>query len=71
MPGLTQTGKRMMIADSPSGRVAAFIYRTGMTDANSMRVLEKYGMDAHLPRKNSRTMYLNVSLDAEIFEARD
>jgi hypothetical protein len=47
MSRLTQTGKRMMIAVSPSGRVAAFIYRTGMTDANSMRVLEKYGMDAH------------------------
>ncbi|MGA8025345.1 MAG: hypothetical protein WCC18_14605 [Candidatus Acidiferrales bacterium] len=45
-PGLTPTGKRMMVALGPSGRIDAFIYRTGMPDADVVRVLEKYGIDA-------------------------
>lgn len=47
MPGLTPTGKRIMIAVGPTGRIDAFIYRTGMPDEDVVRVLEKYGIDAH------------------------
>ena len=47
MPGLTQTGRRMMGVVGPSGRMDAFIYRTGMTDAEVFRVLEKYGIEAY------------------------
>lgn len=47
MPGLTPTGKRMMVAVNPSGRVDAFIYRTGMPDEAVVRVLERYGIEAY------------------------
>ncbi len=47
MPGLVPTGKRMMVATGPSGRVDAFIYRTGQTDVDVVRVLGKYGIEAH------------------------
>ena len=47
MPGLVPTGKRMMVAIGPTGRVDAFIYRTGQTDGDVIRVLEKYGIEAH------------------------
>ena len=47
MPGLTPPGKRIMVAANPRGRVDAFIYRTGMTDEDVIRALEKYGIDAY------------------------
>jgi hypothetical protein len=47
MPGLTPTGKRLMVAVNPSGRVDAFIYRTGMADDAVIRVLEKYGIEGY------------------------
>jgi hypothetical protein len=47
MPGLVPNGKRMMVATGPSGRVDAFIYRTGQTDVDVVRVLGKYGIEAH------------------------
>ena len=47
MPGLTQTGKRLAAAVSASGRMDAFIYRTGMTDEEVIRVLGKYGIEAY------------------------
>jgi len=47
MPGLTPTGKRMMVAVGPSGRIDAFIYRTGMADEDVIRVFGKYGIDAY------------------------
>jgi hypothetical protein len=47
MPGLTPMGKRMMVAVNPSGRVDAFIYRTGMLDEDVVCVLEKYGIEAY------------------------
>jgi hypothetical protein len=46
MPGLTPTGKRMMVAVGPTGRIDAFIYRTGLSDEEVLRVLEKHGIDA-------------------------
>jgi hypothetical protein len=47
MPGLTPTGKRLMVAVNPSGRVDAFIYRTGMPDEAVVRILQKHGIDAY------------------------
>jgi hypothetical protein len=47
MPGLTPTGKRLMVAVGPTGRIDAFIYRTGLPDEEVIRVLEKYGIDAY------------------------
>jgi hypothetical protein len=36
-----------MVAVNPSGRVDAFIYRTGMPDEAVVRVLAKYGIEAY------------------------
>jgi hypothetical protein len=47
MPGLTPTGKRLMVAVGPTGRIDAFIYRTGQADEDVIRVLEKYGIEAY------------------------
>jgi hypothetical protein len=47
MPGLTPAGKRLMVAVGPTGRIDAFIYRTGMPDEDVIRVLGKYGIDAY------------------------
>jgi hypothetical protein len=47
MPGLTPTGKRLMVAVGPTGRIDAFIYRTGLSDEDVICVLEKHGIDAH------------------------
>ena len=47
MPGLTLTGKPMMVAVNPNGRVDAFIYRTAMPDEAIVRVLENYGIEAY------------------------
>ncbi|HEY4776614.1 MAG TPA: hypothetical protein VIH56_03060 [Candidatus Acidoferrales bacterium] len=46
MPGLMQTGKRIAVAVGPTGRMDAFIYRTGLTDEETLRILKKYGIDA-------------------------
>lgn len=54
-PGLTPTGKRLMVAGSPGGRVDAFIYRTGMADEDVIRVLEKYGIDVYTEADLART----------------
>jgi hypothetical protein len=47
MPGLTLTGKRLMVAVGPTGRIDAFVYRTGQADEVVIRVLEKYGIEAY------------------------
>ena len=47
MPGLTPPGKRMMLAINQSGRMDAFIYRTGLTDEEVICILAKYGIEAH------------------------
>jgi len=48
VPGLTPTGKRMMVAVGPSGRINGFIYRTtAMADEDVVRILRKYGIDAN------------------------
>jgi hypothetical protein len=48
VPGLTPTGKRMMVAAGPSGRIDGFIYRTTPTaDEDVVRILRKYGIDAN------------------------
>ena len=50
-----------MVAGSPGGRLDAFIYRTGMSDKDVIRVLEKYGIDAYteadLTRSSDRASY--------------
>ena len=49
LPGLTPTGKRMMVAVGPSGRMDGFIYRTTVTaDEDVVRILTKYGIDANM-----------------------
>lgn len=55
MPGLTPTGKRAMVAVGPTGRIDAFIYRTGMSDEDVIRVLEKYGIDAYTEADLAKT----------------
>jgi hypothetical protein len=58
MPGLTPPGKRLMVAGNPGGRVDAFIYRTGQPDEDVIRVLEKYGIDAHTEADLAGTQHL-------------
>jgi hypothetical protein len=55
IPGLTPTGKRLMVAVGPAGRIDAFIYRTGMSDGDVIRVLEKYGIDAYTEADLAKT----------------
>jgi hypothetical protein len=57
--GLTPTGKRLMVAVGPTGRIDAFIYRTGMTDDDVIRVLRKYGIDAYAEADLARTQLLD------------
>jgi len=45
MPGLNPTGKRMTAAVGPTGRMDAFIYRTGSTNEEVIRVLAKCGIE--------------------------
>jgi hypothetical protein len=47
MPGLMQTAKRIAVAVTHTGQMNASIYRTGMTDEEVIRVLEKYGIEAY------------------------
>src|SRR5271170_3134596 len=55
MPGLTPTGKRLLVAGNPGGRVDAFIYRTGLSDEDVIRVLGKYGIDAYTEADLAKT----------------
>jgi hypothetical protein len=55
MPGLTPTGKRLMVAVGPTGRIDAFIYRTGMLDEDVIRVLRKYGIEAYTEADLAKT----------------
>jgi len=55
MPGLTPTGKRLMVAVGPTGRIDTFIYRTGMTDDDVISVLGKYGIDAYAEADLAKT----------------
>ena len=47
IPGLTPTGKPLMAAVGPTGRINAFIYRTGQPDEDVIRVLEKDGIEVY------------------------
>jgi hypothetical protein len=58
MPGLTPTGKRLTVAVGPTGRIDAFIYRTGMADEEVIRVLGKYGIDAYTEADLAGTQHL-------------
>jgi hypothetical protein len=55
IPGLTPTGKRLMVAVGPTGRIDAFIYRTGQPDEDVIRVLAKYGIDAYTEADLAKT----------------
>jgi hypothetical protein len=58
IPGLTPTGKRLTVAVGPTGRIDAFIYRTGMSNEDVILVLEKYGIDAYTEADLARTKSL-------------
>jgi hypothetical protein len=48
MPRLMLTGRRMLVTTKPTGRVDAFIYRTGLTDQEVVSILAKYGIVAFI-----------------------
>lgn len=56
VPSLTPVGKRMSASVSPSGRMDAFIYRTSsMPDAEVVRILGKYGIQANVSSEEVET----------------
>jgi hypothetical protein len=62
LPALTPAGKRLMVALGPTGPIDAFIYRTGMSDEDAIRVLEKYGIDAYTEADLAKTKGVSLTI---------
>jgi hypothetical protein len=51
-----------MVALGPTGPIVAFIYRTGMSDEDAIRVLGKHGIDAYTEADLAKTEGVSLTI---------